>query len=168
MSLPTPGTRIRATSLSRSDRLVLWAIRAWVIGLKRRLDVVPPLRAVFAKSGIVEAAELLDALMCVVACGAVRTLAVECVCDPVISEDESRLLAAAALHQSGQSFEARFILREILTPAASCDAGEMLERLGAALTAGNHKLSRWTIDLERFVFGLAPETAEKPIRPVLH
>ena len=169
MSAPSmPGTPVRTSSLSRTDRLVLWSIRAWVIGLKRRLDVVPPLREAFDRFGIADAAELVDGLMSVIACGAVRTLNVECVCSAAVSDDEGRLLAAAALHQGGRSFEARFLLRELLTPAASCDAGDILERLGAVLTAGDHRLSGWTIAGARFAFAPAPAAAARTPRPLLH
>lgn len=168
MSLPAPGTPIRTNILSRTDGLLLWSIRAWAIGLNRRLDIVAPLREAFDEFGIAAAAELVDALMCIVTCGAVRTPVIECVCDPCVSEDEGRLLAAAALHQAGHSFEARFLLREVLTPAASCDAGEILARLGAVLTAGNHRLSSWRIDAARFAFVPATEDVAATSRPTLH
>jgi hypothetical protein len=166
MSLSTPATGVGTGQLSRPDRLLLWAIRAWVIGLKRRLDVAPPLAVAFDRVGVPEGAEIVDALMSVVACGAVRVLAIECVCESRVSEDESRLLAAAGLYQQGRSLEARFLLREILTPAASSDAGQLLDRLASVLRAGDLALSTWTIGIERFVFGPAP--AEKPVRPTLH
>jgi hypothetical protein len=168
MSLPAPGTAIRTNILSRTDRLLLWSIRAWVIGLNRRLDIVPPLREAFDQFGIAEAAELVDTLMCVVTCGAVRRPVIECVCDPSVSEDEGRLLAAAALHQAGQSFEASFLLREMLTPAASSDASEILARLGVVLTAANLRLSSWTIDGARFVFVPATDNPVQTSRPTLH
>ena len=168
MSLPAPGTAFRTSVLSRSDRLLLWSIRAWSAGLNRRLDIVPPLREAFDQFGIAEAAELVDTLMCVVTCGAVRRPVIECVCDPSVSEDEGRLLAAAALHQAGHSFEARFLLREMLTPAASSDVGEILARLGAVLTAANLRLSRWTIDGARFAFVPATEAIAANARPTLH
>jgi hypothetical protein len=168
MSFPAPGTPIRTSILSRTDRLLLWSIRAWVVGLNRRLDIVAPLREAFDQFGIAEAAELVDTLMCIVTCGAVRTPVIACVCDPSVSEDEGRLLAAAALHQAGHSFEARFLLREMLAPAASSDAGEILTRLGAVLTAGNHRLSSWAIDGARFVFVPATEAGVATSRPTLH
>ena len=168
MSLPAPGTAVRTSILSRTDRLLLWSFRAWVIGLNRRLDIVPPLQEAFGQFGIAEAAELVDALMSIVACSAARTLDIECVCGPSVSEDEGRLLAAAALYQGGQSFEARFLLREMLTPAGSCDAGEILARLAAVLTTGNHKLSNWMIDGARFVFVASTNGATQAPRPTLH
>jgi len=64
--------------------------------------------------------------------------------------------------------EARFLLREMLTPAASRDAGEILERLAAVLTAGNCRLSCWPIDAARFVFAPAPEGTPQPTRPTVH
>ena len=160
MSLSAPATRIRTSQLSRPDRLLLWAIRAWVIGLKRRLDVAPPLAVAFGRVGVPEAAEIVDALMSVVACGAVRTLAVECVCETGVSEDESRLLAAAGLYQQAQ-------LRSAV-PAARNPAPRQRRRRAAAgaargcIVQRKSALSTWTLDIERFVFGPAPRPAEGP------
>jgi hypothetical protein len=168
MPLSCPANGLRTACVSWPDRLLLWAIRTWVIGLKGRFDVSETLREAFGRFGMAEATEPLDALMSIVACGAIRPLTIECVCATAISEDESRLLGAAALHQSKRGFEARFLLREMLDPAASCAAGEMLERLAAILSAGDAELSPWTLRTGRFVFASAPDTGEVPVRPTLH
>jgi hypothetical protein len=168
MSLPPPGTPIASACLARSDRLLLWAIRAWVIGFKRRWDVIEPLRAAFDRFGIADAAELLDAVMSVVACGATRCLAVECVCAAHVTADESRLLAAVALHQANRGFEARFLLREILTRAASRDAGELLDRMGAVLSTAAHTLTIWNTDTGRYLFRAETDGDDLPVRPLLH
>lgn len=167
MSLPAPGTRVSMSHLCPADRLLLWAMRSWVIALKQRVDVAPALQAAFARFNIAECAEMFDALMSVVACGAVRTLAVECVCAGTISEDESRLLAAAALHQAGRGFEARFLLREMLNPASTCHAGDLLDRLGKALSVQRHVLSDWSMQPGRFVFASEPAPLRQPA-PTLH
>ena len=98
LSLSTPGRPVPVSLLPLPDRLVVWAIRAWVIGLKRRIDAAEPIQAAFGKYGIPQAACLFEGLMSVVACGALRPLVVECVCHETISDDERILLAAAALH----------------------------------------------------------------------
>lgn len=142
----------KTSSLSRSDRLLLWAIRTWVIGLKQRTDATLPLDAAFAKYDVRDGACLIDALMSIVACGATRTLTVECVCCGELSGDESRLLNAAALYQSDRGLEAQFVLREFLAPTASRHAGQVLRQLSANMLDAAHKLSPWSFETERLAF----------------
>jgi hypothetical protein len=171
VSVFAPGRPVLVSRLPLPDRLIVWAIRAWVIGLKRRIDAAEPIQAAFSKHGIPEAACLIEALMSVVACGASRPLAVECVCHETISDDERSLLAAAALHQDGCGFEARFLLRTMLSPSASRGAGEILDRLGVLLASAGLTLFRWPPQTERYVLGPAHETADyenPPRRPTLH
>jgi len=170
LSLSTPGRPVPVSLLPLPDRLVVWAIRAWVIGLKRRIDAAEPIQAAFGKYGIPQAACLFEGLMSVVACGALRPLAVECVCHETISDDERILLAAAALHQDESGFEARFPLRTMLSPTASSGAAEILDRLGALLGSAGLTLFRWPPQTERYVLGPAPEAEREnpPRRPTLH
>jgi hypothetical protein len=172
MTMPifAPGRPVLLSQLPLPDRLVLWAIRAWVIGLKRRIDVADPIREAFGRYGAPEACCLIDALMSVVACGASRQLAVECVCHDAVSDDERILLAAAALHQDGRGFEARFLLRTMLSPDASNGAGEILDRLGAVLAGTGLTLFRPPPRTERYVLGPAADagSAARPHRPTLH
>jgi hypothetical protein len=170
VSLSAPGRPVLVSRLPLPDRLVVWAVRAWVIGLKRRIDAAEPIQAAFGKYGIPEASYLIDTLMSVVACGALRPLAVECVCHDTISDDERILLAAAALHQDGSGFEARFLLGTMLSPGASRGAGEILDRLGRLLAGAGLILFRWPPQTERYVLGPAPEAQHDtpPRRPTLH
>jgi hypothetical protein len=167
--LPAPEPAVLVSRLPLPERLVLWTIRVWVIGLKRRIDVTEPIRAAFGKQGVPEAACLIEGLMSVVACGACRPLTVECVCHDAISDDERRLLAAAALHQDGRGFEARFLLRTILSPGASRGAGEILDRLGRMLAGAGLRLLRPPPRTERYVLGPAEAgDMSMPLRPTLH
>ena len=175
LSVCASGRPVLVSQLPLPDRLVVWAIRAWVIGLKRRIDSAEPIRTAFGKYGIPEAACLVDALMSVIACGALRPLAIECVCQDEISDDERVLLAAAALHQDGHGFEARFLLRTMLSPSASSGVGEILDRLGGLLASAGMILFRWPPRTERYVLGPAPqarydepEHEPPPRRPTLH
>jgi hypothetical protein len=167
VSVSAPGRPVLVSTLTLPDRLVLWAIRAWVVGIRRRIDAGEPIRAAFDKYGIPEAGCLIDGLMSVVACGACRPLAVECVCADAVSDDEHVLLAAAALHQDGRGFEARFLLRTILSPGASNGAAEILDRLGALLADAGMQLFRWPPQTERYVLGPASEDEGEPRRPTL-
>lgn len=170
VSVSGPGRPVSVSELKPADYLVLWAIRAWVVGIRRRIDAGEPIRAAFDKYGIAEAAYLIDGLMSVVACGASRSLAVECVCHDTVSDDERCLLAAAALHQDGYGFEARFLLRTMLLPSASNGVAEILDRLGALLADAGLKLFRWPPQTERFVLGPGRESEQRtaPRRPTLH
>jgi hypothetical protein len=62
VSVFAPGRPVLVSQLPLPDRLVVWAVRAWVIGLKRRIDSAEPIRAAFDRYGIREAACLIDAL----------------------------------------------------------------------------------------------------------
>jgi len=163
-----PDRPTEGPALPPADRLLLWAMRVWVIGLKRRLDVAEPTRAAFARFGAIEAAELVDGLMSILACGASEVLCIECVCHPEMSDDEARLLRAASLHQAKRGFEARFLLRAMLTAEASRDAGEILDRIGLVFAARGLRLSRCAADTERFAFGDESESMPQAIHPTLH
>ena len=169
MSAPVAERLTLEPRLPKADRLVLWAIRAWVIGLKQRLDVTEPIRTAFGKFGIEEGADLTDALMSIVACGASRVLTVECICQAAVSDDEQRLLAAAALHQKGEGMEARFLLRTMLSPDASAHAGQILDRFGALLATAGLVLSSRPMTTERYILGPARnDEAPAARRPTLH
>jgi hypothetical protein len=164
------GRPVLVAQLPAPDRLVLWAIRAWVIGLKQRIDVAETIREAFGRHGVPEAAYLIEALMSVVACGASRTLTVESVCHKTLGDDERILLAAAALHQEGSGFEARFLLRTMLSARASSGAAEILDRFGVLLAGAGLKLFRWPPRTERYVLGPARRDEHEPAprRPTLH
>jgi hypothetical protein len=164
----TPDQPTAGPALPLADRLLLWALRVWVIGLQRRLDVAEPMRAAFVRFGVADAVEPVDGLMSILACGATQTLCVECVCHPRLTDDEQRLLRAAALHQDDRGFEARFLLRAILTAEASRDAGEMLGRIGRIFAASGLRLSRCAADTERFAFDGDAESPPDGIRATLH
>jgi hypothetical protein len=172
MHAPLSGRPVATSRLPPPDRLLLWAIRAWVIGLKRRIDVREPIRSAFGRLKVAEtaeAADLIEALMSIVACGAVRPLAVECVCHKVLSDDERCLLRAATLHQDGRGFEARFLLRTILSPTASSGAGEILDRLGLLLAGAGLRPLGWAPQTERYVRAPGPNDDEPPpTPPTLH
>ncbi len=117
------------------ERALLWAIRAWVIGLTRRVPVEERIEAMLARLGAPEASSALFALMWVLNCGATRTLAIDCVCHPGVSGDERRLLEVLALYQQAREFEALLLLRSILTPAAAIAAGANAAQLASLLAA---------------------------------
>lgn len=132
--------RPRRDDLPFPERLLLWSFRVWVAGFRIRAPVDGTLHAAFGRIGAAEAVGLIDNAMAVVSQGAARPLRIDCPCRPEVSEDERRLLDVVALHQSGPSLEAPFLLRSLLTPTASRLAGDLLRALAGALTRANLRL----------------------------
>ncbi len=123
-------------TLPFAERLMLWTLRAWVMGLHRGKPIAPQIEAAFAKAGAPEAAEDLNRFMLGFARGASRQIAVDCICKQEISADERRLLDILACHQQGRALDALALLRSMMHPrqavAASWDAGRLADRIKAA------------------------------------
>lgn len=147
MCIPdAPG---RLPGIPAAERLLLWGIRAWVVGVRRRIDADAAIVRTFAASGVAPAAPLIDPLMSVIACGATRRLTVDCVCHPHVSADERQLVQAAALHQAGRGFEACLLLRDALTASAARDAGAFLHGIGSRFLAARLRFVWLPVDTER-------------------
>lgn len=134
MALPWPE---RTTDLSASERLVLHACRDWLVAVRADADPAAALRPPLAMHGIPDAALSVDALLGVVARAARRPIDLRCPRCEKLSEDEARLLHAAALAQRGQPEMAEDILRALLTDVGASFALGPLSGLGVLLgTAG--------------------------------
>jgi len=126
--------------LPRLETALLWAMRAWVLGLLRDTDVAPRIVAVFTRLGAPEAMASFDGLMRGLAHGARRVLDVNCVCHPRVSGDEQSLLDACALRQAGRWQDALALLGTLTTPAAAAACNDSAARLMAVLNAAGHML----------------------------
>ena len=131
----TPSPTSLAT-LPFAERLMLWTMRAWVMGLHRGKPMAPQIEAAFAKAGAPEAAEDLNRFMLSFARGASRQIAVDCICKQEVSADERRLLDVLAAQQQGRALDALALLRSMMHPreavAACWDAGQLADRIKAA------------------------------------
>jgi hypothetical protein len=134
------------------ETMLLWSMRAWVIGSRRKIPVERQIEEVFDRIGAGDAVGALFGFMWVVGHGALRTLNVECVCNPGISADERCLLDVIALHQHRRSFEAMVLLRSLLAPRAALAAADSAARLTAALTDANRFLASPQLPTTRHVF----------------
>ena len=71
--------------------------------------------------------------MAVLRAGAARTIAIDCICQTRISDDEQALLDAIALAQESRLFEALLLLRGFLNREAAPLALDSAEDIGRAL-----------------------------------
>ena len=145
-----PFAEDERTALPQLEQLLLYSMRAWVIGFCRGLPIAERLDEVFAVIGAPDAAAHLCGFMWAVGHGARRLLAVDCVCRAEVSEDERRLLDVLALAQAGRSLEAVLLLRSLITPPAALAAGDSATRLGAALAAAGRTLSPRPLPTTRY------------------
>ena len=155
-------------SLPYLEQLLLWSMRAWVIGFCRGLPVEERLEAAFAGVGAPAAAAHLYGFMWALGHGARRLLAVDCVCRPQVSADERCLLDILALHQAGRSLEAVLLLRSLATPAAALAAGDSAARLGAALATAGRFLSPRALPTARYALADDGGMAAPDRPPTLH
>src|SRR5882724_5081769 len=96
-SMDQPFAEDERTALPHLEQLLLYSMRAWVIGVCRGLAIAERLDEVFAVIGAPDAAAHLCGFMWAVGNGARRLLAVDCVCRAEVSDDERRLLDVLAL-----------------------------------------------------------------------
>jgi hypothetical protein len=142
------------TGLPMLENALLWAMRAWVIGHSRRVDVAERIDRVFDRLGAQGAARHLDRFMSVLSRSATRVLEVHCVCHTEVSDDEAALLHLFALQQD-EAYEEAYILLAGMTieqgavlgcdhacrlALALRDAGQTLQRKAGAAAQGD---PRW-------------------------
>ena len=140
------------------EQVLLWSMRAWVLGRRQDRAVIEPIRRAFAKIGAAGAACRLDQFMWILADGSHRTLHVECVCAAGMSADERSLLDIFALAQQGHSFEALLLLRSIVKPAAALSLGAIAAELAGALDSAGQRLAPAARETERYVLPCEPRT----------
>jgi hypothetical protein len=127
-------------ALQISERLLIWGCRTWVACCRTRTCPMEPLERVFYRFGVVEAAASLDALLCATAQTAIRAIDVRCPRCASLSEDEVRLLYAAAAAQRRDIETARAHLQHWLSaPVAdwalgpTCGLGTLFKNAGLIL-----------------------------------
>jgi hypothetical protein len=131
----------RAADLFFLENLLLWSMRAWVVGLRRRIPVEERIEGVFAKIGAADAAGQMYGFMWTLGHCASRMIEVGCVCNPQITTDERCLIAILALVQHGRSGDALILLRSLFTANAAVAAIDSAQRLMTCLTAAGRILS---------------------------
>ena len=139
--------------LERAEKLIVWAMRVWVVGARERIGVDEVLRGSFARAGVPQGLAVLDNMMAVIAAGAARTIDISCVCDDRVSADERRILDVIALFQSGDTLETPLLLRSFLTPSAAASASQLIERLARILADGSLRVRTGPPRVRRHALG---------------
>src|SRR5579859_4894358 len=93
-------------SLPSIDGVLLWTMRAWVLGIREKIPVEEQIQDAFNRLGAPGATGPLFGFMRCLSHGAARTLDVHCVCVPEVSCDERCLIDILALSQQARRFEA--------------------------------------------------------------
>lgn len=145
--------------LRQPERLILWAMRVWVVGARERICVDAVLRGSFTRAGAPGALAVLDNMMAQIAGGAARKVDISCVCHEQVSGDERRLLDAIALFQAGDTLETPLLLRSFLTPAAAASTAGLIERLAAILSGARLRLRAGSSGTRRHVLGTGSAAA---------
>ena len=120
--------------LHRGEKLLVWAMRVWVVGARERIAVDEVLRGSFARCGVPTALPVLDNMMAAIAGGAARTIDISCVCQDQVSADERCLIDVIALYQAGDTLETPLMLRSFLTPGAADATAALIDRLARILS----------------------------------
>jgi hypothetical protein len=121
------------TDLTQRETIMLWAMRAWVIGITEKIPVDDRIEEAFSRIGAPDAAGQLYAFMWILSQSACRMLKVDCVCSPVVSADERALLDVLALTQSDRGFESIVILRSMIRRDRAMAAAESVRQFVRAL-----------------------------------
>jgi hypothetical protein len=129
-------------ALPRLERILLWTIRAWVIGITRKIPVEDQISEAFSRLGAPDATGQLYGFMWMLANGASRTIDIDCTCSRTVSADERCLLDILTFSQHRQSFEAMLALRGMMRPSVAISASESAVAVANALTAAGQHLTQ--------------------------
>lgn len=134
------------------ESALLWAMRAWVIGAERHVNVAGRMASLFSLLNAPDGAGYLGGLMWVLSHGATRDLTIHCTCNPEVSEDETRLLDMMALHQEGFHADALVLLTDMMPPPAARAGCDSAARLVQVLSEAGHRLPRGLAAVWRYGF----------------
>jgi hypothetical protein len=138
--------------MSQQERIMLWTMRAWVIGITQKIPVEEQIQDAFTRIGAPDATGQLYAFMWILSQGASRMLDVDCVCSTKISEDERALLDILALSQHGRSFEAMILLRSMVKSSRALATAECARDFVQALSVAGFHLPVRALETSRYAF----------------
>ncbi len=143
----------RLAALPRRERILLWTMRAWVMGITEKIPVEEQIHDAFSRVGAPDATGQLFGFMWILSHGASRRIDVDCVCGQRISADERRLLDILALCQENRTFEAVALLRTMVTTGpVAVAAAESAGRVAGALSAAGFLLPPHPLETTRYMF----------------
>lgn len=136
----TPTLDERA-ALPPEQGVLLWSMRAWVLGLARATSMEARIQGAFAGMDAADAAPGLSGFMACVDDGGIRTIDVRRMCDPAVSADERLLLDVFRLVQDGEAAQAARVLRGMVGPSSIAAALHRAEDVASALADAGHRLA---------------------------
>jgi hypothetical protein len=138
--------------LSRQERIALWTMRAWVIGITQKIPVEEQIQEAFQRIGAPDATGQFYAFMWILSQGACRMLDVDCVCSTKISGDERALLDILALSQHGRGFEAMILLRSMVKSTRALATADCVNYFVSTLSAAGFHLPVRTLETSQYAF----------------
>ena len=154
--------------LCRQERIALWTMRAWVIGITQKIPVEEQIQDAFQRIGAPDATGQLYAFMWILSQGASRMLDVDCVCSTRISGDERALLDILALSQHGRSFEAMILLRSMVKNTRAVATAECVDDFVRTLSAAGFRLPVRSLETSRYAFADQAFTDVPALTPTYH
>ncbi len=164
--MPAPNDERLALPVEQGA--LLWCMRAWVAGLQHPVEAESRIEDMMARLGATDAAPYFEGLMFALRHGAIRTLAIDCVCQPRVSDDERALLEMLGLAQERRPFEALLLLRGMVTPEGARAVLHSAERFGAALARVGRFLPAPETEVRRFAFSSESAAVLRPPSSMLH
>ena len=137
-------------SLPIEQGVLLWCIRIWVAGMKQEVGAPQRIQDMLGRLGAPAAAPYFDGFMFALSHGATRRIAVHCICQARVGEDERALLDAFGLAQDARPFEALLLLRQLSTPEAARSALRSAEDLAEAMRGAGRTLPAPDSETTRF------------------
>ena len=154
-------------AIGQREKVLLWTMRAWVIGITQKIPVEAQIEDVFHRIGAPEAIGQLYGFMWILSLGACRTLAVDCVCAKTVSDDERALLDIIAFYQQGRTFEAMILLRTMVQSGRALAVADCAQTISATLIAAGFVLPARAMGTSRHLFAAAqPDMPQS--RPTYH
>jgi hypothetical protein len=139
-------------TISRQEQILIWAMRAWVIGIAQKIPVEEQIQDAFSRVGAPDATGQLYGFMWILSQGASRMLDVDCVCQTRLSRDERMLLDILALSQHKRTFEAMVMLRSLVRRGSAVAAAESAIKVMCSLSAAGFTLPVRSLETTRHAF----------------
>jgi hypothetical protein len=155
-------------AISQRERVMLWTMRAWVIGITQKIPVEEQIQDAFQRIGAPDATVQLYAFMWILSQGASRMLDVDCVCSTKISGDERALLDILALSQQRRTFEAMILLRSLVKSTRALAVADCASDIVRTLSAAGFVLPVRPMETARYAFADQAQPSALPFSPTYH
>lgn len=137
-TIPAAMAEDQRAALPPAQGVILWSMRAWVLGLARDTDMTVRIRGAFDGVDAPDAAGDLIAFMEALDAAGTRTIDVERMCNPRLSADERLLLDVFARIAAGNAAAAARVLRGMVTTRGVSASLTHAEAVASELVDAGH------------------------------